>query len=412
MKQQMRLIVGLALAALIGGCGAQPARPTLTDGPPPTPLATESPPPAGAMGGTTFADGQSIALAAAADGGVYAALGDADGLAVARLLADGSWGPPVRASGGQPVLVHPAERPAIAVAPGGRVAVAWLDTESGELPAVWYAQSGDGGASFGEPTQVAQAGGPSAAMVSIAFDQQNPLAVWLDGSDLALARSADGGRSWAAKSILDSLICDCCQPAPLLVGSESLVAFRNVVKEGADDLRDIYVARLDGDRAAGAPVQASDASWQINACPISGPALALGGDSVFAAWMDGRADVDHSGRRSDIWLARSADGGRTFGANLRVNPAAEGQHTLPTLAAAPDGRLHLSWLSVDGQDHSIVHTSSADGGASFTPPQTIASNTLGDGGRPNMPSLAVAADGRAYLAWTDKQGAHVVDLGK
>lgn len=412
MKQQKWLMFGLALAVLLGGCGGQRSRPTLSDGPPPTARATEAAPPAGAPGKHTFADGISVALAAGADGGVYAAVGSEGGLAVARALPDGGWGPPVLASGDTPALVHPVERPAIAVGPGGRVAVAWIDAESGELPAIWYAQSDDGGASFGAPRQIAQAAGPVAAMVSLAFDGENPLAAWLDGLDLALARSGDGGASFAPKTILDSQVCDCCQPAPLLTGGETLVAFRNVVRQGADDLRDIYVVRLDGDRAAGEPVKASDASWQINACPISGPALAGSGEAVYAAWMDGRADVERSGRRSDIWLARSDDGGRTFGANLRVNPAAEGQHTLPALAAAPDGRLHLSWLSVEGQEHSIVHTSSSDGGATFAAPQTVASSATGEGGRPNMPALAVGADGRAYLAWTDQQGAHMVELGQ
>ena len=164
---------------------------------------------------------------------------------------------------------------------------------------------------------------------------------------LALARSGDGGASFAPKTILDSLVCDCCQPAPLLAGDEPLVAFRNVVKQGEDDLRDIYVVRLEGDKAAGEPVQVSDASWQINACPISGPAVALRGDELYVAWMDGRADSEHTGKRSDIWLARSVDGGRSFGANLRVN-APEGQHTLPALAASSDGRAYLAWTDKQG----------------------------------------------------------------
>jgi len=412
MKGQMRLIFGLLLVGLIGGCGAQQARPTITDGPPPTPLATEAPQGAEALGETTFAEARSIALAAGPDGRVYAAIGTDAGLEVAQASPDGSWSDPALATADKAALVNPVERPAIAVTPGGQPAVAWLDPGADDQNEVWYAVSADGGATFGAPAQVAVAQGVSTAMVSIAFDTQgNPLAAWLQGENLALARSADGGRSFAA-STLDTMVCDCCQPAPLLAGDEPLLAFRNVVKQGDDDLRDIYVVRLDGDKAAGEPVQVSDASWQINACPISGPAVALDGDEVYVAWMDGRADIEHSGRRSDIWLARSGDGGRSFGANLRVNEP-EGQHTLPTLAVGPDGGLHLSWLRVDGQEHAIVYTSSADGGASFAPPRTIASSAASkERGRPNMPALAAASDGRIYLAWTDRQGAHVVALGE
>jgi hypothetical protein len=405
-----RLMLGLALLALIGGCDAEQPMPATPSSAPPAAAATETTS-GGAPGReASFAAARSIALAAGSEGRVYAAIGTDAGLEVAHTQPDGSWGQPALASADKAVLVNPVERPAIAVAPSGQPALAWLDSGAPEQTVAWYTVSADGGATFGAPAQVAAAQGVSTAMVSLAFDaQQNPLAAWLQGEDLALARSADGGRSFAA-SMLDTAVCDCCQPAPLLAGDEPLVAFRNVVKQGEDDLRDIYVVRLDGASAAGEPVQVSDASWQINACPISGPAVALRGDEVYVAWMDGRADSEHSGKRSDIWLARSGDGGRSFGANLRVN-APEGQHTLPTLAAGPDGRLHLSWLRVVGQEHAIVYTSSADGGASFAPPRTIASSAASkERGRPNMPALAVASDGRAYLAWTDKQGAHVVAL--
>jgi hypothetical protein len=411
MKGQMRLVFGLALMALIGGCGTEQRMPATPSSAPPAATAT-APESGGAPGReATFAAARSIALAAGPDGRIYAALGTDAGLEVAHTQPDGSWSQPALASADKAVLVNPVERPAIAVTPGGQPAVAWIEPGASERTVLWYAASADDGATFGAPAQVAAAEGESTAMVSLAFDaQQNPLAAWLQGEDLALARSDDGGRSFAAGT-LDTTVCDCCQPAPLLA-DEPLVAFRNVVKQGEDDLRDIYVVRLDGARAAGAPVQVSDASWQINACPISGPAVALRGDEVYVAWMDGRADSEHSGKRSDIWLARSGDGGRSFGANLRVN-APEGQHTLPSLAAGPDGRLHLSWLRVAGQEYAIVYTSSADGGASFAPPRTIASSAAGkERGRPTMPALAAASDGRAYLAWTDKQGAHVVALGE
>jgi hypothetical protein len=241
-------------------------------------------------------------------------------------------------------------------------------------------------------------------MVRMTFDQAgSPVLAWLQDAALLLARSPDSGASFAPPLTVDAEVCDCCQPAPLVSGDHVLLAFRDVVHQGEDDLRDVHVVSSDdGGTTWNEPVQVSDGSWRINACPINGPALAAYQRRLYIAWMDGRHDLARLGRRGDIWLASSTDGGRSFTPDVRINPDDGYLHTLPVLAVGPDGRLHLSWEMHTGDDSTIVYASSDDQGASFTPPRILAA-----GGSPTAPSIAVTAANRVYLAWSDRLGAHV-----
>lgn len=130
----------------------------------------------------------------------------------------------------------------------------------------------------------------------------------------------------------------------------------------------------------------------------------------------------------EIFFARSADGGRTFGdpVNLSNSPAGDGKGRLTThdwhngsldLAMDPQGDLYVTWTEYEG---ALWFRRSTDGGRSFSDPLRLvggdeprpatAWGTAGDPARgpapvvghgpARGPALAVDAQKTVYVAWT------------
>lgn len=410
----LRCLGTLVLAAYLVACAgpaAQPGPGTSTEvqapqaspnrQPEPTPAAMATMP---SEAPVRFAGADSIGLAAAPDGPLYAVIGDGESLYVARSDDGGaSFGPLNLASGKSRALVSHFERPTIVAGPDGAVTVSWLE-QQGSRTLVWLARSEDGGASFGPPEQVADSSEFETTMARL-VDGAAPAVSWLQAGKLILARP-DGAHFTAG--VVDELACECCQPAALSDGDRLALAYRNLERGSGGDIRDLFVAvSEDGGASFAEPVRVSDSSWQVNACPISGPALAAANGRLYVAWMDGRADTEGSGLRGDLFVAVSEDGGASFGPNRRVNPEPAGYHNLPALGAGPDGRLHIAWEAEEDGNYSLYYTVSADGGASFARPERLADDAAG---RPFNAAMTLGADGAVHIAWQDREGAQVRTL--
>lgn len=412
--------LGIALVALLAACGPAPASaPPASPSPGAPPLAA-SPSPAAPTPGTPSAAGTTtspalvafpgaatVGLTASEDGILYAVFGRGQSLYVARSDdAGASFAEPVLASGASQALINPFEGPTVAAGPDGVVAVSWLEQQA-ERTTVWIARSDDGAASFKAPEQVAVSGEFETTMARLALPPPTPAVAWLQGGGLWLGQAAEGSYALAE---VDNQVCECCQPAALHDGKRLVLAYRNLERTGGVETRDVaVVVSEDAGASFRAPVRASDTPWAINACPISGPALAAHEQRLFVAWMDGRADTAHDGSRGDLWVAVSDDGGASFGPNVRVNPQAAGFHTLPALGATPDGRLHIAWEAHEDAGVRLLYSVSDDAGTSFGPPQPLA--VEGEAGRPRGAAIAVGSTGIVHIAWVDQVGAHVLSFG-
>lgn len=112
----------------------------------------------------------------------------------------------------------------------------------------------------------------------------------------------------------------------------------------------------------------------------------------------------------DILLARSSDCGASFAPpiNLSASVGGDGKGRITReiwhngsqdIVAAANGVVHVAWTEYDGQ---LWHTRSTDGGQHFPPPRQIA----GSAERPaRAPTMALAADGRLFLAFTTGEDA-------
>jgi hypothetical protein len=151
--------------------------------------------------------------------------------------------------------------------------------------------------------------------------------VWLDGREMSGGHGGGheaerGAMTLRAAHIrpdgtigedvrIDSRVCECCPTTAVATSRGAVVAYRD---RSETEVRDIGVIRLeDGKWTAPSLVHADN--WQINACPVNGPALAASGDRVALAWFTAQGDQPR------VQVAFSNDAGKTWGPPVRVDEA-------------------------------------------------------------------------------------------
>jgi hypothetical protein len=140
--------------------------------------------------------------------------------------------------------------------------------------------------------------------------------------------------------------------------------------------------------------------------PVSGPRGGLSNVPTPAFDAQGRlfvafVEADH------VYVARSADGGQTFGAATRVNPEPEkvdaNGEARPKIALGPQGQVYVSYTQRLAKPYTgnIRFARSTDGGRTFSAPVTVNDDGLVTGHR--FDALAVGPQGDVHLAWIDKR---------
>ena len=227
-----------------------------------------------------FGGGWQPQAAVAADGEIHVVFGRKDGAIFHTLSADQarSFRAPVRV-GTQPKLALGMHRgPRISVA-GGRVIVAAISHETGDLSA-WT--SANHGQTWTGPTRInASPNSAREGLHAMASSGQRVAVAWLDlrhgGTELWVALSKDGGVSWERDTQIyrspDGSICQCCAPSLAFGPRGELAAmWRNAIG-GA---RDLYIAiSPDGGPSFGAAEKLGTGTWKLNACPMDGGSLAF-----------------------------------------------------------------------------------------------------------------------------------------
>jgi hypothetical protein len=126
-------------------------------------------------------------------------------------------------------------------------------------------------------------------------------------------------------------------------------------------------------------------------------ALAAAPDgSVYATWLDGR---ERNGGVMDVFLARSSDGGKTFGKNIRVGQRAS-YACRPAVAVTADGAVHVAWRGHDTSHvRDIFLATSRDGGQSFSEARCISPDGWRPGDTPRSGPALAASGSDLHLAW-------------
>jgi hypothetical protein len=171
-------------------------------------------------------------------------------------------------------------------------------------------------------------------------------AVWLDGRQLSEENDGDMalfyttiGKDGAigTETTLDSRVCECCQTSAASTPDGLVVAYRD---RSPKEIRDISIVRYVNGKWS-APAIVSNDNWEIDACPVNGPAISASGRNVAVAWFTGAND------KSRVNVALSTDSGKTFGKAIKIddgNPSGR----VGVVSQASGGAI-VSWVERNGQ---------------------------------------------------------------
>lgn len=287
-----------------------------------------------------------------------------------------------------------------------------MSTGDGHLTAHWpqrsgagkydydvrIAQSTDGGDTWsdGVVPHPASRGGEH-GFVAMGAIGDSVLAVWLDGRgyDTTNANATQAmalvGRTVArngamgGEHVIDARTCDCCQTDMAMTSRGAVVVYRDRTE---DEIRDIVLARRE---ASGwtAPRPVHDDGWQVDFCPVNGPAVSANGDRVVSAWFTAPNDS------AMVRIAFSEDAGDTFGEPIRVDDGSPVGRV--DVALLDDGSAAVTWLEQVGTDGAEVRLRRVEPGGRRSGSSVIAgSSAARTSGFPRM-----APAGNALLfAWT------------
>jgi hypothetical protein len=276
------------------------------------------------------------------------------------------------------VVSFSAGPPQVAVGPGGEVFVLYENSEP--APADWYkgdggssrsllrlARSDDKGKTFSAPIKIAgeDVEGERATLFAlnlIVAPDGDVFVSWLDyresvtygiahqkkappeagiATQLRVARSSDGGRTFARSALVTRPVCGCCGTKVAQGASGPLYATTRgesrELKGSYDAVRDHFVSVSHDDGATWSqPVKFHDDGFKVSACPDITPGMGVDSKGrLHVAWYTGTE------RNPGILYARSDDQGKTF--------------------SAPVALLTDNWipyadvkLAIDGADHAWV----------------------------------------------------------
>ena len=277
---------------------------------------------------------------------------------VAARLREGQWELPFTIAAGRDWFVNWADFPQLCPLGDGGWLATWLQRSGPDTYdyAVALAHSSDGGTSWREAGWLHsdQSAAEHGFVSLLPQPSGEAAAFWLDGrGSHAVAEGEPAGamRLYTAvvdtharvrgEQLLDERVCDCCGTDAVCLQDGSLVV---VYRDRSEkEVRDIAVVRGRAGEAESwsRPALVHEDAWLIPGCPVNGPRIASRPGELGVLWF-----TMLGGLEPRVFLARSSDGGRSFGPPLRVDVGeALGRGDLAYL---PDGRLLLCWLRSEG----------------------------------------------------------------
>lgn len=269
--------------------------------------------------------------------------------------------------------------PRVAVV-GARVHVVWSD-DGGWGRQVFYRRSTNGGRIWGDTQQVS---GKGASIGGVTIAAAGPLVhvAWsqraLEGESWLVfySRSKDHGGTWSAAELLVD-----CQHSYLACYGDIAAQGRYVhfgFGGGGLGPENLYTRSTDG-----------GVSWS-QAVPLPGTLglrhLAVAGSLVHVVWNDAR---------TEIFYNRSSNRGLSWGRAQRLE--AGGGSVLPSVAGLGKA-VHVVWSHYYPGNSEILHVSSPDGGASWSPTRRLTeppANSI-------TPQVAVSGN-QVHVVWYDER---------
>jgi hypothetical protein len=314
----------------------------------------------------------------------------------------GRWQAAGTVASGANWFINWADFPSVVPLGDDRLAAHWLQQTAGGIYSydVRVSLSDDGGRSWSVPFSPHDDGTPTEhGFVSLFAWDGKPWAAWLDGR-LTGGGHGDGtahGSTQAAMTLrsgaltgaggedveIDDRVCDCCQTDVAITAEGPVLVYRD---RAAGEIRDIALRRRTRNGWS-EPVLVHADGWQIDACPVNGPAVAAIGSTVVVAWFTA-PDLPR------VRLAFSEDGGRSFSRPLEV---AEGRVAGRVDVVLVDGRAIVSWLA-EGESGARIRAQPFDRDGPAGHAVDIAGSSVARSS--GFPQMVATGEGLLF-AWTE-----------
>lgn len=307
--------------------------------------------------------------------------------------------------------------PSIALGPKDEIYVVWVDCRNDPTCTnrtdIYFSKSTDGGVTFERPSIRVNEDRPAFRNApKIATDRSGCIyVVWHDNSrgadlwDVYLSKSTDGGASFSASIALNEQIPDVVQYEPALAldasGNIYVSWNRLYYDEGLEAWDyDVYMAKsTDGGETFSPAIKVNDGpdlqyKSSIKVGPRSG--------SVYITWTDRR-----NSSISDIYFAKSTDGGTSFSPNIRVNTYSSQSQGYPEIAIDEDETIYIVWndsrhlYAKNSRD--IYMARSTDFGKSFEPELKINDHKISPEFEYLYPSITAFGHGHVAIVWEDRR---------
>ena len=309
------------------------------------------------------------------------------------------WSAPKTIARGGNWFVSDADVPSLAVLSDGTLAADWFVASVGprsEAYDVNLVFSKDGGTTWSKPLMPHRDGKKRQhGFVSMVPTPDAKLAaIWLDGRNMPSEEEGDMALMYTTiaangtlgpETQIDNRACECCKTS-MTATADGLVA---VYRDRSDkEIRDISIVRYANGRWS-QPQALTNDGWEIDGCPINGPAVSANGRNVAVAWFTAPDD------KSQVYVLMSADSGKTFGKKIRIddgNPIGR-----VDVVSRSSGAAVVSWVERTSQGAQVRVREVAANGTAAAPMNVSGTAGLGSGVFPRM----VRSGDDIVVAWTD-----------
>ncbi len=308
------------------------------------------------------------------------------------------WTTPRTVARGNNWFVNAADFPSLIVMPDGSLAAHWLTMISPESEAynINIAFSRDGGTTWSKPIVPHRDGTKRQhGFVSMFPTSGGRLAaVWLDGrkmkdeetGDMSLMYTTIGSDGTLGnETTLDGRTCECCQTSATTTPDGQLVVYRD---RSDKEIRDISIVRYTNGRWS-QPEPLTKDGWEIDGCPINGPAISSSGRNVAVAWFTGAND------RPRVSLLMSSDSGKTFGKPIRIDDGSPAGRV--DVVSLPSGGVVASWIERTNQGTQVRLRQLDSGGTPGSSMTVSGTSGARSGGFPRIER----SGNEVMVAWTD-----------